>query len=209
MWLGQFSSKPNRSHFLAAKHVLRYLAGTCILALEYAGDASLAPDTIRGYMHNMGCSDADWASDSLDQKSISGYCFYFQNSLISWSAVKQRAVALSSTEAEYYALTHAFKEALWFRLFLMFFHLPLPHPFPLFSDNQAAISLSNSNTVSSRSKHIDVRHHFLCAHISDGSFSTTWIPTTDMPADIFTKPLPTHIFSCHCSVLGLVPLPLP
>jgi len=66
MWLGQFSSTPNHLHFLAAKHVLCYLAGTRILALEYGGEASLAPDTIRGYMHNMGCSHADWASNSLD-----------------------------------------------------------------------------------------------------------------------------------------------
>jgi len=144
----------------------------------------------------MGCSDADWASNSLDRKSISGYCFYFQGSLVSWSAVKQRAVALSSTEAEYYALTHAFKEALWFCLFLTFLHLPFPHPFPLFSDNQAAVSLSTSSTVSSCSKHIDVRHHFIHAHISDGSFSATWIPTTDMPADIFTKSLLE--FQGHC-----------
>ena len=206
MWLGQFSSKPCCSHFLAAKHVLHYLAGTGTFSLEYGGDASHAPDTIRSFMHNMGCSDADWASDSLDRKSISGYCFYFQNSLVSWSAVKQRAIALSSTEAEYYALTHAFKEALWFHLFLTFLHLPFPHPFPLFSDNQAALSLSTSSTISSRSKHIDIHHHFLRAHISDGSFSTTWIPTTDMPADIFTKPLPAPIFSRHRSVLGLVPV---
>ena len=131
---------------------------------------------------------------------------FFQGSLISWSAVKQRAVALSYTEAEYYALTHAFKEALWFRLFLSFLHLPIPTPFPLFSDNQAAVSLSTSTSISSRSKHIDVRHHFIRAHISDGSFSTTWIPTTDMPADIFTKSLPAPTFTRHHSVLGLVPL---
>ena len=153
---------------------------------------------------NLGCSDADWASDTKDRRSISGFCFFFQFSLISWSAVKQRAIALSSTEAEYYALTHAFKEALWLRVFLTLLSLPIPHLFPLFSNNQAAISLSSSLSISSRSKHIDIRHHFLRSHISDGSFSITWIPTTDMPADIFTKSLPDTVFSRHRSVLNLV-----
>jgi len=124
MWLGQFSSNPTRSHFLAAKHVLQYLAGSRLLALEYSATQPSTPDSLRGFMHNLGCSDADWASDPGDRWSISGYCFFFQGSLVSWSAVKQRAIALSSTEAEYYALTHAFKEALWLRVFLSSLHLP-------------------------------------------------------------------------------------
>jgi len=175
MWLGQFSSNLLCSHFLAAKHVLRYLAGTCSLSLLYGASPSVSPSQLKGFMHNLGCSDADWASDTKDRRSISGFCFFFQFSLISWSAVKQRAIALSSTEAEYYALTHAFKKALWLRVFLILLSLPIPHLFPLFSDNQAAISLSSSLSISSRSKHIDIHHHFLRSHISDGSFSITWI----------------------------------
>lgn len=158
---------------------------------------------MRGFMQNVGCSDADWASDALDRKSISGYSFYFEGSLVSWSAVKQKSIALSSTEAEYYAMSHAFKEALWLRVLLGFLCFPVPRPFPILSNNQAACSLSNSPSISAHSKHIDIRHHFIRDHVQDGSFSTVWIPTTDMPADIFTKPLPFPIFSRHCNVLGL------
>jgi hypothetical protein len=154
-------------------------------------------------MQNVGCSDADWASDAADRKSISGYSFFFQGSLISWSAVKQRSIALSSTEAEYYAMTHAFREALWLHTFLTLLKFPIPRPFPILSDNQAACSLSNSPSISTRSKHIDIRHHFIREHIRAGSFSTTWIPTEDMPADIFTKALPFPSFSRHRDVLGL------
>ena len=118
MWLGRFSSKPTWSHMLVAKHVLHYLGGTRLLALCLGTASSTVPDSLHGYMQNMGCSDADWASDALDRKSISGYLFYFFGSLISWSAVKQKSIALSSTEAEYYAMSHAFKEALWLRVFL-------------------------------------------------------------------------------------------
>ena len=203
MWLGQFNATPTRAHFLAAKHVLRYLAGTKLLALCLGSSSPRVPPTLSCYMQNVGCSDADWASDAVDRKSISGYSFYFQGSLVSWSAVKQKSIALSSTEAEYYAMTHAFKEALWIRTFLEVLKFPVPRPFPILSDNQAACSLSNSPAISARSKHIDIRHHFIRDHVLDGSFSTTWIPTADMPSDIFTKALPFPTFSRHRDVLGL------
>jgi hypothetical protein len=209
MWLGQFNAKPTRAHFLAAKHVLRYLSGTKHLALCLGSPSSFVPPTLRGYMQNVGCSDADWASDTVDRRSISGYSFYFESSLVSWSAVKQKSIALSSTEAEYYAMTHAFKEALWLCVFLKFLKFPVPRPFPILSDNQAACSLSNSLAISARSKHIDIHHHFIREHVQSGSFSTTWLPTTDMPADIFTKVLPFPAFSRHRDVLGLsIPLSL-
>ena len=197
MWLGQFNARPTRAHFLVAKHVLRYLAGTRTLALCLGTSSPHVPSSLSGYMQNMGCADADWASNAADRRSISGYSFYFQGSLVSWSAVKQKSIALSSTEAEYYAMAHAFKEALWLRTFLGLLRLPVPRPFPILSDNQAACALSNSPAISARSKHIDVRHHFIRDHVQAGSFSTTWIPTEDMPADIFTKPLLLVTFSRH------------
>jgi hypothetical protein len=139
MWLGQFNAHPTRAHFLLGKHVLRYLAGTPTLALHLGKPSPRIPTTLSGYMQNIGCSDADWASDAADRKSISGYSFFFQGSLISWSAVKQRSIALSSTEAEYYAMTHAFWEALWLHTFLTLLKFPIPRPFPILSDNQAAV----------------------------------------------------------------------
>ena len=191
MWLGQFNAKPSQTHFLAAKHVLRYLSGTRHLALCLGSSLSCVPTTLSRYVKNVGCSDADWASDAVDRKSISGYCFHFEGSLVSWSPVKQKSIALSSTEAEYYAMTHAFKETLWLCAFLGLLKFPVPRPFPILSDNQAVCSLSNSLAISARSKHdIDIRHHFICCHVRASSFSTIWLPTADMPADIFTKCLP-------------------
>ena len=155
MWHGQLNAAPTRAHFLMAKHVLRYLAGTVTFALCLGASSPRVPSTLSGYMQNVGCSDADWASDTIDRKSIFGYSFYFQGSLISWSVVKQKSNALSSTEAKYYAMTHAFKEAIWLRTFLSVLKFPVPRPFPILSDNQAACSLSNSPAISARSKHID------------------------------------------------------
>ena len=90
----------------------------------------------------------------------------------------------------------------------MILKFPIPQPFPILSDNQATCSLSHSPAISARSKHIDIHHHFICDHVQDGSFSTTWITTADMPADIFTKALPFPIFSCNHDVLGLSVPPL-
>ena len=136
----------------------------------------VVPATIGGFVRNCVISDADWASDERDRKSISGYCFYFMNSLVSWSTVKQKTISLSSTEAEYYSMTHAMKEALWIRLFLTLNSFPVPRPFPILSDNQSACALANNSSITSRSKHIDIRHHFIRDHISNGTFAPTGYP---------------------------------
>ena len=128
MWLGQFNAVPTCAHFLLAKHALWYLAG-CNLALCLGTPPSCIPSSLSGYMQNVGCSDADWASNATNRKSISCYSFYFQGSLVSWSAVKQKSITLSSTEAEYYVVAHTFKEGLWLRTFLGLLRLPVPHPF--------------------------------------------------------------------------------
>jgi len=148
--------------------------------------------------------DADWATDEKDCPSISGHCFYFLNSLVSWSSTKQKTVSLSSTKSKYYALTHTMKEVLWICLFLTIHHLPVPCPFPLLCDNQSTLALVESEAISSCSKHIDVCYHFICDHISEGSFQVTWIPTSNMTADIFTKPLLSPLFLKHHDALGLI-----
>jgi len=207
MALGQFNANPTRAHLLAAKGILRYLAGTLEYGLEYTVPASSIPLTVAPFTQGCALTDADWASDENDRKSVLGYCFYMHGCLISWSAQKQKIIASSSTEAEYYSLSYALREGLWIRLFLTSLQLPIPTPFPLLCDNQSTIKLANSDTSSSRSKHINVQYHFIHEKIEDGMFETLWIPTADMTADIFTKPLPFPMFSKHRSALGIVPLP--
>ena len=75
--------------------------------------------------------------------------------------------------------------------------------FPILCDNQAACSLSQSPSILAHSKHINIQHHFTRKHVQAGSFSITWLPTTDMSANIFTKFPPFPLFSCHHDVLGL------
>jgi len=113
MALGQYNASPTRAHLLAAKGVLCYLAGTPDLSLTFSMDLPDLSMPVQGLAMCCGLTDADWATDKKDHCSISGYCFYFLNSLVSWLAMKQKTVSLSSTESEYYAMTHAMKEALW------------------------------------------------------------------------------------------------
>ena len=204
MALGQFNSAPSRAHLLCAKGVLRYLAGTISLCLQFPSPFPVSLPDLSPTPPTCGFSDADWASDEKDRKSISGYCFFFLDSLVSWSSRKQRIVSTSSTESEYYALTNAIKEAIWIKLFLTLTKLPTPRPLPIFCDNQSTCVIAKSDTISSRTKYIDVRHHFIRHHVNDGSFSTVWIPTTSMTADIFTKPLLSTLFFQHRDNLGLV-----
>ena len=118
MALGQFNVNSTRAHLLAAKGVLHYLAGTLEYGLEYTVPVSSTPLTIAPFSQSCALIDADWASDKNDRKSVSGYCFYLHGCLISWSTQKQKVIASSSTEAEYYSLSYALCEGLWIRLFL-------------------------------------------------------------------------------------------
>lgn len=205
MALGQFNATPTRAHLVCAKGVLRYLAGTVNLCLQFPSPLYDRQSNVSLPSFTRGLSDADWASDEKDRKSISGYCFYFLDSLVSWSSRKQRTVSTSSTESEYYALTNTIKEAISIALFLSATQLPLPKPFPIYCDNQSTCAIANTDAISSRTKHIDVRHHFIRQHINDGSFSTIWISTNDMTApDILTKPLLATLFLHHRDALGLI-----
>ena len=205
MALGQYNASPTRSHLVIAKGVLRYLAGTVHLGLMFSLQNQHLPESIQPHSLYCGLSDADWASDQSDWRSISRYCFYFSNSLVSWSAQKQRTVSTSSTESEYYALANAMKEAIWLKLFLTLTELWPSHPLPILCDNQSARLIASTDAVLFRTKHIDVRYHFIHEHVTSGSSPLYWVPSSDMVADIFTKPLPTVLFLCHRHFFGLFP----
>ncbi len=164
------------------------------------------PEPVRPYVDACGLSDADWASDVVDRKSISGYCFYYLGCVVSWTSSKQKAVSVSSTESEYYAMSHTMQEGLWMCIFLSNVGFEVPRPFPLLCDNQSTLKqINNPDSVnSSKSKHIDVRFHFIRTYVHDGLFDTIWVSTGDMVADIFTKPLPMPAFERHRNSLGLV-----
>ena len=117
----------------------------------------------------------------------------------------QEIVALSTTEAEYVAATHALKEALWLRTFISQVFAPLSGPTTLFSDNQSTIALTQDHQYHARTKHIDIRFHFIRWIVEDGKVKLIYCPTEDMVADTLTKPLPSAKAKHFAIELGLRP----
>jgi hypothetical protein len=189
--LSQFTSNPGPEHWTAVKRVLRYLKGTRDYALTYTGqDDEGKPIKVIGY------TDADWGSNPVDRKSISGYSYMLGGAAISWSSKKQPTVALSSTEAEYIAATHATRQAVWLRQLLHELFVPQENPTQLLMDNQSAIALTRDAQFHPRTKHIDIQYHFIREKLGDGAIYITYCPTHDMKADLLTKSLakPRHKF---------------
>lgn len=192
--VSKFSSNPGMAHWEAVKRIYRYLLGTKELWLSYGGVAK----------ELVGYADAD-GSMSEDRRATSGYAFLVDGGAVSWSTKRQEIVSLSTTESEYIAATHASKEALWLRSLIsqVFGPFPLDTATTLFSDNQSAIALSKDHQYHARTKHIDVRFHFIRWVVEDGKIRLIYCPTNDMVADTLTKALPSPKVKHFAVELGL------
>ena len=180
--LAQYAQNPTEDHWTAVKHVLRYLKGT----LDYSLSFTKSEDGL----DLMGYCDADWAGSTEDRKSTSGYCFFLNknSACISWKCRKQSTVALSSCEAEYVAISTALQEAKFLmQLMNEMVNKKVVHCVKLYADNQGAIALAKDPIRKERSKHIDIKYHFIKSEIEMGTITLNFIPTEDNIADIFTK----------------------
>ena len=188
--LSQFNSNPGPSHWLAVKHVLRYLRGTTDYQLTYGAWGGPVTPAVHARPLNLhGFCDSDWASNPDDRRSVTGYVFMLGRGAVSWQAQKQTTVALSSVEAEYMASALATKEAIWWRTFLNELELPANAATTIYSDSQGSIALSKNPEHHGRSKHIDIRHHFVREQVAAGTVKLEYVPTEAMLADVLTKPL--------------------
>jgi hypothetical protein len=190
--LSRYMSKPAASHWLAAKGVLRYLAGTPDHGIIFrAGD---------NHLH--GYCDSDHGGDKDTRRSTTGYVFMLNGGAISWSSKLQPTVAVSSTEAEYMAAAFAVKEALWLRKLSFEFNLPIA-PVPIYGDNQSTLKQLKHPIATTRSKHIDVVYHSARERAERGEVVFSYVSTADNVADIFTKPLPDFKFIKCRESLGI------
>jgi len=187
-YLSQSNKAPSLQDWNAAKRVLRYLKGTRDLGIVYHRESS---SSSRGHEHATpwGYCDANYAEDPRDRKSTSGYSFMLAGGPIAWKSKKQASVALSTTEAEYYALGVACQEAIWLRQLCKELHMDLNQPTPIYSDNTGAVALSDNPVFHNRSKHIDIRWHFIRDQIRSKLICTSHIPGTENGSDFLTKAL--------------------
>lgn len=179
--VSSYCSDPGFAHWTAAKRILRYLRGskTCKMTYRKTGDSKFS-----------GYSDADWGNDSETRRSYSGYVFLQSGGAVTWSSRKQSTVALSTTEAEYMALSSATQEVIWWKGFLDEL-LGIADPITIKCDNKSAISLAEKEIgYSARTKHIDIRHHFIREQLELKSMKLEHVPSNFQAADILTKALP-------------------
>jgi len=181
----RFQANPKESHLSAVNSILRYLKHTPSIGLWYPKGASL---DLLGY------SDSDFAGSRVDRKSTSGGCHLLGRSLVSWSSKKQNSVALSTAEAEYIAAGACCAQILYMKQTLLDFGVKLDR-IPLLCDNESAVKIAKNPVQHSRTKHIDIRHHFLRDHEAKGDISLQGVRSEEQLADIFTKPLDESTFA--------------
>jgi hypothetical protein len=161
------------------KHILRYITGTLEFGCSYGGESGKL----------IGYSDSDMASDVDSRKSTTGVLFFLGNNPVSWQSQKQKVVALSTCEAEYIAATTGACQAIWLARLLGDLTGEKPRAATLRLDNKSAISLIKNPVFHERSKHIDLRFHFIRECVEKGQISVEFTRTEAQLADILTKPL--------------------
>ena len=190
----RYQAAPKESHMLAVKRIMWYLVHIPWFGLWYPKDSSL---TLCGY------SDSDSAGDQDDRKSTSRACQFLGRSLVSWSSKKHNCISLSTAEAEYVAAASACTQLLWMRQTLKEYGVNCDKV-PLLCDNESAIKIAYNPVQHSRTKHIEIRHHFIRDHVARGDIELAYVPTKDQLADIFTKPLDEARFTYLRNELNIV-----
>lgn len=201
--LSQSCSRPMMRNWNRVLRVLRYLKGTKGLWLSFGGIGGDMPSYLRGY------SDSDYAGDYIDRHSVSGHIFILNMGPVSWTSAKQWCVATSTTEAEYIALCEASKQGQWLRTLLQEIGRQkllggCGHQVHVLGDNQVSLAIASDLMSHRRTKHIDVRYHYIRQLIAFKKMRVDYVPTADIIADVLTKPLALPAFE-RCTQGYLVP----
>ena len=192
--VSRYMARPTNLHLQAAKRALRYLRGTVNYGIFYrrSGNGKLCAYT-----------DSDYAGDVEDRKSTSGYVFLLNSGAFSWCSKKQPIVTLSTTEAEFVAAAVCTCQAIWIRRVLKDLRYNDENCTHIWCDNSSTIKLSKNPVMHGRSKHIDIRYHFLRNLTKEGLIDLVHCGSKDQLADIMTKPLKVDDFQKLRSLLGV------
>jgi len=191
--ISRYMSHPRLEHWNAVKWILRYLRGTSNKHLCFGGSNTV----LAGYV------DSDLAGDIDTRRSTTGYVFTVGGTAVSWISRLQKVVALSTTEAEYVAATEASKEMIWLQSFMNELGTQQVNN-SLFTDSQSAIHLAKNSALHSKTKHIQLRYHFIRSVLDDGQLQLAKIHTDDNPADMFTKAVTREKLSSSSASVGLL-----
>ena len=192
--LQRFGTKPSNTHWTMVKRVMRYLRGTLDYSLVYGSDNS----------DPVGYCDSDFAGDSEERRSTSGFVFKLFGGPIVWRSELQEITAVSVAEAEYVSMAEALKQSLWIRPFLVSIGHQISKPTMIFSDNQAAIALSQNPEFKRKTKHIGARFHRIRQEQRNGLVTVDYVPTKKNPADCLTKALGPQVLQYQIELLNIV-----
>jgi hypothetical protein len=176
--LSRFLENPGRTHYEAAKRLLRYVSKTRNMGLMFYS---------HGVIEVAGYCDSDWGGCPDTRRSTTGYVFKLGGAAITWNSKRQTTVALSSCEAEYVAAAQAAKEAIWIRSFLGELDVLQDWPITIETDSQSALSLMKNVGYSARSKHVDIQVHFVRETIMKEYVQFMYVNTEMQVADSLTK----------------------
>ncbi|KFY80857.1 hypothetical protein V499_00312 [Pseudogymnoascus sp. VKM F-103] len=193
---GRYNANPSQAHMDATDQIYAFLNGTVDQGLFYKANSTLE---LVGYV------DADHANCHDTRKSTTGFVFLLGGSPVSWCSQRQKTVAVSTTDAEYIAASEASREAIWLRRFINDLKIDgcyIPHV-PLYIDNNAALKLTKNPEGHGRTKHIDIKYHYIRQKVEEGDIQTLRVDTKDNLADILTKALGGQKFLDFVKRLGL------
>ena len=173
----RFQASPKASHLAGAKRILRYLKGQPKLGLWYPSE---------GDLELVAYTDSDCGGCNQNRKSTSGGCQFLGGRLVSWQCKKQTSVAISTCEAEYVAAGSCCSQVLWMQQQLRDYGLNFTQT-PIYIDNQSTMSITNNPVKHSKTKHIEIRHHFIRDCAEKNLIKLVKVPTEDNFADLFTK----------------------
>ncbi|GKC52702.1 hypothetical protein Tco_1075447 [Tanacetum coccineum] len=192
----RFHENTKTTHLEAVKRIFRYIRVPNLLGLWYPNGTGI--ETIV-------YANSDHMDDYVDRKSTSGVCTFMGCCLTSWFAKKQTALDISMTEAEYVSAGKACQQALWMKQALIDYGIHLDNV-SIMCDNKGVIDLSKNPVQHSRTKHIEIRHHFLRDNVQKGNISIEKVASEDNIADIHTKPLKREVFNYLRLRLGMMEL---
>ena len=180
--LGRNLQRTGEEHITACKRVFRYLKATMDLGITYGKDVSLGHAVV-------GYCDADYGGDEDTRRSTTAYLFMLGGGAITWASKLQPTVALSSAEAEYMAVSAAVQDAIYLRKLFNDLGFEQREATVIHEDNQGCIALTENPVMHKRTKHIDIRHHFIRERVESGEIVLKYVATQDQLADMLTKPL--------------------
>lgn len=191
--VARYSRDPGPKHWKAVMKILSYVATTHDLGLTFRKGTG---GSLSAY------ADSSYAGKPDDRKSVSGGAVMYAGASVMWFSRTQRTVSLSSSESEYKSLSDCVKEVLFLRNILDFLDPGQSMiPVPVFEDNAGAIKLAENPMSSARSRHIDVRHHFIRTLSADRVIRMVYVPTKEQRADVLTKGLNLESFVRHRNAL--------